>query len=214
MFDYPSRLKTVIEAVVALGNTVKQHPRATVLVVVLAGLYAGLYWFAVEYPALTVRSFYNAIDARRPYDAWDLIYPPYQKRWSNDPKKFADGFTTTVAHTELTVEFAGNRLNPIDLALALFASSIEYDVSFTATDRFTREDCLREEQQYDCLWLRIKNQTEYEQLMNGTLSTAEAVREPNLEITRQYKKRMTLYRESWGTWLISKILPREEGIRR
>lgn len=210
-FERLIKLFTLLQRLLA---TIKQHPGTTAGIILTLLFYLGLYWYAFEYPARTIHSFYASIDAspRRTLDAWNLLHPPYHQRWSNNQQTFASGFKTTQFHKGLVVERTEHSFNPTRLLIALLSQSAEYDVAFIAIDRFTKTDCQQKEQEDDCRWLQISDPARYKLLMDGTLAAREASSEPSLELKRYYKKKFTLYRTSASSWLISGIDPLEVGL--
>ncbi len=212
--EFFKRLLAILELLQRLVAAIKRHPRTTAGIVLVLLVYLSLHWYTFNYPARTIDSFYVLINTGRANEAWDLLNPPYHRRWSNKRQTFAAGFRTTQSHQNVVVEFDGYSFNPASLLVRLFSRSIEYDVSFVAIDRFTKTDCEQKEQEYDCRWLQVSDPAHYEQLMDGTLAVPEASSDPTLELKRYYKKKFTLYRVSVWSWLISQIDTPEVGLKR
>jgi hypothetical protein len=213
--EFLEGLKNLLKLLEDLWETVKQHQRAVVILLILVGGYGALYWSAIHRPGDVIRDFYAAIDNNRRQEAWALLVPGLQQaRWANDADTFAAGFKTTIGHSDLKVDHDTSLWNPAGVLWALLSASREYDVSFEVTDSFTQQDCQDATQHHDCLWLQVRNFTEYEQLMKGTLYNPEGSKRPTVRLVRFYKKRFTLRRNSSGAWLIANIDTREAGFKR
>ena len=218
--EYLEKIVIVFTLIQNVGETIVAHPRITCSLVGFALLYSSLYWSAFLHPANTIHSFYSAINAKgvdpkKLNDAWNLLNPEYRRqRWNDDFNNFGEGFKTTLAHDDVNVQFDAPTWNPGKLMATLFAPSLGYDVSFVARDRFTKQDCEREEHEYDCLWLPIQSRSEYKDLMKGTLRAPEGTATPSLELVRYYKKKFIIHRLSVLSWSITGIRTYEEGIKR
>ncbi len=209
-FQFPKKARIFISESAGLWNVIRKHPGVSLTLLICLVSYGGLYWLAFRYPAQTVEAFYDAINEKHVGDAWGMIHKSYKSRWNEVEKDFCDGFKTTQLHTGIMIRFDGAR-NPYCLAVALGSKSIQYEVSFYVTDRFTRAHCLEKIQRDPCLCLEKKDPTKYAALMSGDLITKEGGH-PSLELVRRYKKTFTLQRVGPFKWEIGHIKTLEEVI--
>lgn len=220
-------LKEIVGLTVQIWHVVRRNRALFTGLAIACSAYVALSYYAFYRPASTIRSFYKAVEAKHAGDiAWDLIYVPYRdEKWPaglttsgstttvvTGVGSFTNGFRTTVAYSDMSIVYHGRTWNPADLVRALSGEPLEYDVSFTVLDRFTKDDFLAPEQQYDLLWLHIAHFKVYDLLRDGRLPLSESGFNYALELTRSYRKRIELRRES--KWLISHIDTYEEALSR
>lgn len=206
-----SYLKT-LRTFVYISNILKQYWKRFIVLSFVLAIYFSLHWFTIYFPGRTISTFHNSIDSRAYENAWDALSPKYQERWGSNFNKFMAGYRTTGTHSSIQIEPSVTSFNSYLVLPILFSNTIEYDVSFKVVDFFTKDDCEKSEQFYDCLWLRIHNNTLYLSLMNGSLQLAEDTDNPVLKITRTYKHSILLQRSSFFVWQIANIKTKEIGI--
>ena len=208
---YLEAAKEVLSLLVQISAILKRAWGIVLVLAIIGGIYAGLVYYAVYNLSDYIRLFFKSAERPATRDvAWSLLDPPFRNERWHDFADFDGGFKTTVAYSDISIRYAKNAWNPIELFSVLFtATPLDYEVSFTVRDSFTTADFKGDAQQDDLHWLHIAHRKTYELLKLGQLGNAT---NPNgtLEMQRTYKKRIELRKQP--TWLISNIVTNEVSI--
>jgi len=223
MFD---KIKYMLNGLIAIFNllielirVLNNYKKSIFLIAILVLMYFFLYWFSFIYPKVkTIDAYYSFLDNRKEsgiQSAWNMLNIKYREgRWNSNFQLFKLDYKTTEEHEINSVHLISinESFSPISIARGLFASSLKYEISLVATNRFTKEDCLSEALSDSCKWVQLKNPNDYNNLINGTLQKRDSESAPSILIDFTYKKHFHIKRESLFRWVINAIDTTEQGI--
>lgn len=195
--------KAIVECVKysrVLWRHMRMHPRIYTTLACIGVSLLATQWLTdrlVIRPARSpIMSFYDSLDRKDYAEAWELLDPQYQSRWNGGLESFSRGYATTVAHRDVRVEGSSWLTT---LVRAWRREELEFDVSFTSIDRFTRQQLDEPMQRINVLWLEIANPTLFRALQAGELGSEVA----SIEMQRVYQQSIVVSNTPAGWRIVS-----------
>jgi hypothetical protein len=156
--------------------------------VALGGAYGAALYLAERVQERPVEQYYASIFAKSDaHNAWILLTPHCQDTWVNKAKEFpgmtgegifADDYHTTASHRVIEVTSEDRSYNLFSI---LTRTAVTFDVIYTATDLFKKEDLDSRTEADNVRWLAA--------LYHGTLDAFRSGpdKEFELEMTRKFE---------------------------
>ena len=212
-----AQFKTFFLLLAEIGAEIRSHPFVSATLALCALAYGAAYWTAVIHPQAPIQEYFEAFNDRNAdslRQAWDQLAPSYrEKRWGGNFDEWSKGYATTVAGSTPTIEYEADERSPLAVWKALTSNTLTYNVTFSVTDSFTHDDFSKDAAAYDLLWVEAAYPNESLELRNGTLSSPNIPGHATLEITRIYKKRVTVMKGPARRWQITGITTEEIALK-
>lgn len=199
LLDLPHKLLKFVQSLRVLWRHVCRHPRVYGSLLFLIASYVCAFMALVQPARSTVSGFLTAIDNGRVDEAWELLDPAYRQKYSGGMSLFENGYSTTIKHTEIDVDWAWG---PGNLARSWKSAELSLRVQFTVIDRMHKDHLYDPLQRFNTLWLQLKHPTRIDMLREGSLPDDVT----SLEMRRRCTQSIVVVRKPSG-WRIASITP-------